>query len=326
MGYLTVLGRLCTQVLMVVEKVYQEMNILKCSFGFNDVTLSCHFTLAPEDLGGIDIEWSTKPADIQKEETVVIWYAGDHRIYNDFDHRFQSRVQFVSPDPESGNGSITINDLKLTDSDTFQCKVKKLPGISSIIIRLDVMERPTKPVCNPEVVVEMGQTVVLSCIGSQGSPPMWYTWSKESREKMLPGDLFLTITGEDVLGPYVCNAENLVGSETCTATLILKSAVSNVAVSAAVTVIVLLMIITISAIVFFCRKRKNVENFGSEIRVDELPPHKWLLKKRQQAVSSVYVQKELSNCENVFNNVHIENLSKGERQDGHPGEKQQKEV
>uniref|UniRef100_A0A3B4X7D9 Ig-like domain-containing protein n=1 Tax=Seriola lalandi dorsalis TaxID=1841481 RepID=A0A3B4X7D9_SERLL len=257
----------------------------------DDVTLSCHSTL--------------------KEETVVIWYAGDHRIYNDFNHRFQSRVQFVSPDPESGNGSININDLKLTDSDTFQCKVQKLPGISSIIIRLDVMERPTKPVCNPEVVVEMGQTVVLSCIGSQGSPPMWYTWSKESREKMLPGDLFLTITGEDVLGPYVCNAENLMGSETCTTTLILKSAVSNVAVSAAVTVIVLLMIITISAIVFFCRKRKNVENFGNEIRVDELPPHKWLLKKRQQAVPKRIV---------------LERNQVGERQDGHPGEKQQKEV
>uniref|UniRef100_A0A3B4U1V6 Ig-like domain-containing protein n=1 Tax=Seriola dumerili TaxID=41447 RepID=A0A3B4U1V6_SERDU len=227
----------------------------------DDVTLSCHFTFDPDDLGGIDIEWSTKPADIQREETVVIWYAGDHRIYSDFDHRFQNRVQFVSPDPESGNASITINDLKLTDSDTFQCKVRKLPGISSILIRLDVMERPTKPVCNPEVVVEMGQTVVLSCIGSQGSPPMWYTWFKESREKMLPGDLFLKITGEDVLGSYVCNAENLVGSDTCTATLIMKPAVSNVAVSAAVTVIVLLMIIIISAIVFFYIKPQSNSKF-----------------------------------------------------------------
>uniref|UniRef100_A0A3B4VG25 Ig-like domain-containing protein n=1 Tax=Seriola dumerili TaxID=41447 RepID=A0A3B4VG25_SERDU len=229
----------------------------------DDVTLSCHFTFDPDDLGGIDIEWSTKPADIQREETVVIWYAGDHRIYSDFDHRFQNRVQFVSPDPESGNASITINDLKLTDSDTFQCKVRKLPGISSILIRLD-----------------------LSCIGSQGSPPMWYTWFTESREKMLPGDLFLTITGEDVLGPYVCNAENLVGSETCTATLIMKPAVSNVAVSAAVTVIVLLIII-ISAIVFFCCKRKNVENFGNEIREDELPPHKWCLRTQLFHLSNI---------------------------------------
>ena len=259
----------------------------------DNVTLTLHFTLAPEDLGAIDIQWSTKPADIQREETVVIWYAGDHRIYSDFDHGYKGRVQFVSPDPESGIGSITINDLKLTDSDTFQCTVRKLPGISSIIIRLHVMERPTKPVCIPEVVVEMGQTVVLSCSGSQGSPPMWYTWSKENREEMLPhnamvdsGDLFLTITGEDVLGPYVCTADNLVGSETCTATLIMKSAVSIVAVSAPATVIVLLMIITIPAIVFFCRKRKNVENFGNDIRVDELPPHKWLLKKRQQAVGN----------------------------------------
>ncbi|KAK0154534.1 hypothetical protein N1851_003364 [Merluccius polli] len=85
------------------------------------------------------------------------------------------------------------------------------------------MERPTKPVCNPEVVVEMGQTVVLSCSGSQA------------------------------------------------------------------TVLVLLMVITISAIVFFCRIRRSVENFGNDIRVDEPPPHQWLLKKRQQAVPKMIV-------------------------------------
>ena len=36
--------------------------------------LDCHFTLAPEDTGPLDIEWSVLPSDNQKEEKVVSLY------------------------------------------------------------------------------------------------------------------------------------------------------------------------------------------------------------------------------------------------------------
>lgn len=256
----------------------------------DSVTLACHFTLDPEDLGGIDIEWSTKPADVQKEERVVIWYARDHHIYNHFDP-FRNRVQFVSQHPANGNASITINDLKTTDSDTYKCKVQKPPGIGNVIIRLHVMERPTKPVCHLEGVVEMGQKIVLKCKVEKGSPPVWYRWS--SNDRMIPlsampdpltGRLPLTINTEDVRGPYVCTAQNLVGSEMCNLTLAFKSTGNAVAISAATTVCVLLMIIIIAAILF-CRRFARKEECGNEIRVDELPPHRRLPKKNQKAVS-----------------------------------------
>lgn len=35
------------------------------------VKLDCQFTLAPEDSGSLDIEWSLQPSDTQDEEKVV---------------------------------------------------------------------------------------------------------------------------------------------------------------------------------------------------------------------------------------------------------------
>lgn len=220
---------------------------------------------------------------------MVIWYARDHRIDNHFDP-FQNRVQFVSQHPANGNASISLNDLKPTDSDTYKCKVQKPPGIGNAIIRLHVMERPTKPVCYLEGVVEMGQKVVLKCKVDKGSPPVWYRWS--SNDRMIPfstmsdrltGHLPLTIKTEDVLGPYVCTAQNPVGSETCSLTLVIKPTVNALAISAATTACVLLMIIIIAAILCCRRFARSVEECGNDIRVDELPPHRWLPKKNQKA-------------------------------------------
>uniref|UniRef100_A0A7N8XC54 Ig-like domain-containing protein n=1 Tax=Mastacembelus armatus TaxID=205130 RepID=A0A7N8XC54_9TELE len=132
----------------------------------DSVTLRCHFNLAPEDLGVLDIEWSIKPSDVREEETLVIWYAGNH-IYDGYDP-FRGRVQFVSPDPASGNASISITDLTPTDHNTYQCKVRKLPEISMTNMDLNVMERPTVPECNLEGVVDLGHNVVLRCRITQG--------------------------------------------------------------------------------------------------------------------------------------------------------------
>uniref|UniRef100_A0A7N8WSZ2 Ig-like domain-containing protein n=1 Tax=Mastacembelus armatus TaxID=205130 RepID=A0A7N8WSZ2_9TELE len=254
----------------------------------DSVTLRCHFNLAPEDLGVLDIEWSIKPSDVREEETLVIWY-----------DPFRGRVEFVSPDPASGNASISITDLTPTDHNTYQCKVRKLPGISMINICLNVMERPTEPECNLEGVVDLGHKVVLRCRSTQGSSPMWYSWYKESRNEMLPndgyvnsvqGDLFLTVTKENILGTYICTAQNLVGMDTCRLTLKFSSAVRiRVAAAAAGTALITIIII---AIIIFCHHKRKIElHLGCEIIEDEMPPHKWLPKKSQQVIPSRSVLK-----------------------------------
>ncbi|XP_026168356.1 coxsackievirus and adenovirus receptor homolog [Mastacembelus armatus] len=273
----------------------------------DSVTLRCHFNLAPEDLGVLDIEWSIKPSDVREEETLVIWYAGNH-IYDGYDP-FRGRVQFVSPDPASGNASISITDLTPTDHNTYQCKVRKLPGISMINMDLNVMERPTEPECNLEGVVDLGHKVVLRCRSTQGSSPMWYSWYKESRNKMLPndgyvssvqGDLFLTVTKENILGTYICTAQNLVGMDTCRLTLKFSSAVRiRVAAAAAGTALITIIII---AIIIFCHHKRKIElHLGCEIIEDEMPPHQWLPKKSQQVIPSRSVLKE------EFKNKMLEN-------------------
>ncbi|KAL7389664.1 hypothetical protein ABVT39_007927 [Epinephelus coioides] len=256
------------------------------------VTLTCLFKLAPEDLGVLDIQWSIRPADISQDEILVVWYAGNH-IYDNYDP-FGHRVKFVSPNPASGNASKRITDLKMTDTNTYECKVRKLPGIRSSIIHLDVMKKPTKPDCHVEGVVELDRRVLLRCRGTQGSPPIWYRWSMYGTEKSLPfdstvdstqGDLSLTITKEVAPGTLVCTAQNLVGMKSCQVDLRLKT-------SPGVTITVAVMgatvfIIIITAIIVFFYKRRKVENSGNEILEDQLPPHKWLPKKAfHQAVPS----------------------------------------
>lgn len=262
----------------------------------DSVTLSCHFNLSPEDLGVLDIEWSIRPSDVHGKDANIIWCSGD-RIY-DGDDPFKGRVQFVSPDPASGNASITITDLTPTDTNTVQCKVRKVPGIAMINVRLHVMEKPALPECNLEGVVELGHKVVLKCRSTQGSPPVWFRWSKLSRDKILPndayvdsvqGDLFLTVTREDVLGTYVCTAQNLVGMDTCLLTIKFNSAVNTVAATAAAVIVPMAIIIVI--IFVFCHKKRKIgQHSDNDILEDEMPPHKWLPQRCQQVIPSISVQ------------------------------------
>uniref|UniRef100_A0A3Q3RZ41 Ig-like domain-containing protein n=1 Tax=Mastacembelus armatus TaxID=205130 RepID=A0A3Q3RZ41_9TELE len=249
----------------------------------DSVTLKCYFIPAAEDLGELDIEWSIKPSDAHGEETRIIWNAGNHMYYG-YDP-LRGRVQFASPNPASGNASIRITDLRATDQNTYQCKVKKLPKISMTKMDLNVMERPTASECNLEGAVDLGHNVVLRCRSKQGSPPMWYNWSKDSSDKMLPndacinsvrGDLYLTVT-RDVLGTYICTAQNIVGMDTCSLTLKFNLAVRvRIAVAAAATVlipiisIIMIISIIITIIVCCCYRINTVQQIAIEIVKDEI--------------------------------------------------------
>lgn len=65
-------------------------------------------------------------------------YAVD-RIYNHYYAAMTGRMQFTNPDPRSGDGSLDILNLKSADTGTYQCKVKKAPGVQSQKIQLTVL-------------------------------------------------------------------------------------------------------------------------------------------------------------------------------------------
>ena len=74
----------------------------------------------------------------------VILYSGD-RSYEDYYIEMKGRVHFNSADPKNGDASINLTGLKSADSGTYQCKVKKAPGIRSRRMLLIVMGEWKQP-------------------------------------------------------------------------------------------------------------------------------------------------------------------------------------
>ncbi|KAK0152503.1 Coxsackievirus and adenovirus receptor [Merluccius polli] len=246
------------------------------------VKLECHFTLAPEDFAPLDIEWSLLAPDNQNEEKVVILYYGD-RAYEDYPF-MKGRVQFNMADPKNGDASINLTGLRLSDTGTYRCKVKKAPGIRSRKILLTVMVKPSRPRCYAEGPTEQGKDVVLRCVCEEGTIPLRYTWEKISDSKLLPASAVLDAVGgtmnvrnalTSVSGTYRCKATNRVGNEEC----ILHVNITPPAGIIAGAIIAVLLILIIIAIILFCccraRQRKKYDKeICNEIREDASPPRR----------------------------------------------------
>ncbi|XP_058481347.1 coxsackievirus and adenovirus receptor homolog [Solea solea] len=245
----------------------------------DSVTLSCHFGLAPEGLGHLDIEWSIKPLNISEEETTVAMCV-DNRTYEDY-YPFKDRAKFVSPDPASGDASIVIKELRPTDSAVYQCKVRKLNRLSSIRINLTVKARPAKPKCYVKSKSLEPCEVVLGCTTTEASTPILYSWVKENTENLLPvgafadshnGDLLLN---QDIQGTFVCTVHGSVGVETCA--IELESCNTEANTVTLLAVLAMFLTFPTVAIVVACCYKRNDTHFGNEILEDCSPPNKRLL-------------------------------------------------
>ncbi|KAL2095260.1 hypothetical protein ACEWY4_009979 [Coilia grayii] len=248
------------------------------------VKLDCRFTLAPEDSGSLDIEWSLRPADTQGEDKVVILYSGD-RAYENYYAPLKDRVHFFSNDPKNGDASINLLALKSADTGTYQCKVKKVPGIHSRKVVLRVMVAPSKPRCYAEGASQVGKDVVLRCASSEGTSPINYSWERMTGTKLLPasavmdpvsGTLSIRNASEAFSGMYRCTARNRVGTQECAVELNITPPPNTAGIIAAAVICVLLALIIIAIILFCCcrvRNRKKYEKeISYEIREDVPPP------------------------------------------------------
>uniref|UniRef100_A0A8D1QC10 CXADR Ig-like cell adhesion molecule n=1 Tax=Sus scrofa TaxID=9823 RepID=A0A8D1QC10_PIG len=147
--------------------------------------LPCRFTLGPEDQGPLDIEWLLSPADNQKVDQVIILYSGD-KIYDDYYQDLKGRVHFTSNDLKSGDASINVTNLQLSDIGTYQCKVKKAPGVGNKKIQLTVLLKPSGTRCYVDGSEEIGNDFKLKCEPKEGSLPLLYEWQKLSNSQKLP--------------------------------------------------------------------------------------------------------------------------------------------
>nr|XP_020006734.1 coxsackievirus and adenovirus receptor isoform X3 [Castor canadensis] len=147
--------------------------------------LPCKFTLSQEDQGPLDIEWLLSPSDNQQVDQVIILYSGD-KIYDDYYEGLKGRLHFTSDDLKSGDASINITNLQLSDIGTYQCKVKKAPGVANKKVLLTVLVKPSGTRCFVDGSEEIGNDFKLKCEPKEGSLPLRYEWQKLSDSQKMP--------------------------------------------------------------------------------------------------------------------------------------------
>lgn len=282
------------------------------------VKLDCQFSLAPEDSGPLFIEWNLLASDRQKEDNVLILYAGD-RAYEDYYAPMEGRIHFSSAFPKHGDASINLTELKLSDSGTYHVRVKKVPGVDDRKFLLKVMPKPSKPRCYAEGPTHEGKDIVLKCLSMESTNTLQYSWERTSDNKLLPasavmdpvgGTLNVREASTSASGTYLCTVRNRVGTEQCVLYLNVTPPPNTGRIIAGAIIAVLLILIII-AILLFChwraRHRKKYEKETSNEIIEDAPPPK----RRISTASSFNVGSQHSSLGSM-SNLHKYNRMKPE--------------
>ncbi|XP_051524248.1 coxsackievirus and adenovirus receptor homolog [Myxocyprinus asiaticus] len=247
----------------------------------DSITLGCKYTVDPSDVGELDIEWTAVSQDMTQKDQLILSYNGG-KEYKLGDPSLMSRLQFVE-DPSRGDATVTISNLQVPDTGTYQCKVKKSPGFDSRKITLLVLVRPSVPKCWVEGSEEKGGTVSLHCKSSQGSPPLKYAWTKESgnmpptaTQNPQTGEMLIRNHSDSYMGKYLCEVSNEVGTERCTYVLQAYNPTNKVGVIVGAVIgallLLLLLLLLIWLLICCCNKRRYEKEVANEIREDVAAP------------------------------------------------------
>ncbi|XP_037536515.1 V-set and immunoglobulin domain-containing protein 8b [Nematolebias whitei] len=246
-----------------------------------DVNLECTYTLATTDTGEMDIEWSNVSPDMTQKDKLILSYSGGQTHF--YDSSFSNRLKFLT-DPKQGNASIAISSVKLSDTGTYQCKVKKAPGVDMRKVTLVVLVPPSKPKCWVEGSEEKGGTVSLRCKSYQGSIPLSYVWTRETGGAMpatatqdsTSGELLIKNHTDSNTGTYMCEAKNAVGQDKCTYALRAYNPINKAGVIAGAVIGALLLLLLLLFLIWFllsyCNKKRYQKEVANEIRHDAPAP------------------------------------------------------
>ncbi|KAM9294149.1 V-set and immunoglobulin domain-containing protein 8 [Gastrophryne carolinensis] len=250
----------------------------------DSVTLGCTYVLDPMETGNIDIEWSKMNPDSTGLDTVILTYM-DNAIVPKGPSSLIGRLSFTAMDPSNGDASITLAHLDVSDSATYQCKVKKNPGVASRKVKITVQVVPANPRCWVEGDQTYGNDVTLKCKSDEGTPPLSYRWSKIAgptnpatpvlNMASLNGDLLIRNLSEVYTGKYQCTVGNMVGSGICVVDLSASSANRTGIIVGAVLgalFLLLLLLLLIWCLICCCNKRRYEKEINNEIREDVAAP------------------------------------------------------
>ncbi|NXC24478.1 VSIG8 protein, partial [Campylorhamphus procurvoides] len=87
----------------------------------------------------------------------------DHHVNYGAGSGLQDRVAFVHTDPGQYDASIRLADLQVSDTGTYQCRVKKnTVAVHEVIVTVQA-EKPATPQCWSEGELIEGGAVLLRC-------------------------------------------------------------------------------------------------------------------------------------------------------------------
>ncbi|KAM9214788.1 LOW QUALITY PROTEIN: V-set and immunoglobulin domain-containing protein 8 [Leptosomus discolor] len=200
----------------------------------DSVKLGCPYVLEPEDHGqGVGIEWIQITPERPSPENVFLSYH-DHHVNYGSGSGLQDRVAFVQNDPSQYDASIRLADLQVSDTGTYQCRVKKnTVAVHEVIVTVQgdgvrlPAEKPAPPQCWIEGEVIWGSSILLRCYSRGGATPLAYQWAKLADGYgggHLPsgtiqgrgaGDLLIHSLSKAHTGIYQCRVTNRVGYAVC---------------------------------------------------------------------------------------------------------------
>ncbi|KAM9846607.1 immunoglobulin superfamily member 11 [Aulostomus maculatus] len=204
-----------------LEVIRGDSIILPCSF----------FTSSP--LSRLNIIWTLAPFSSPESPIQVIVYDHGQTIE---DPALIGRVGFTGI-PWSAD--IILNDTHVSDAGVYRCMVNNPPetadpGIGELV--LSVLAPPSLPVCQWDGNIDMGGSVTLSCVVTEGVPTPEIHWDKMNPEDIslpvnMEGDLSASVqiinVSSQASGLYRCSATNLLGTENCYVNLSIYSESSS---------------------------------------------------------------------------------------------------
>uniref|UniRef100_A0A8C6X8V3 Ig-like domain-containing protein n=1 Tax=Naja naja TaxID=35670 RepID=A0A8C6X8V3_NAJNA len=195
------------------------------------VKLGCPFSSDPEDNtpdNDWDIQWKQVKPGPHPQYNPLLGYH-DHRIIYPGPPDLQKRVGFISSNPSLYDASMQLRDLQMSDSATYECTVKKTTEATRKVT-ITVQEKPALPRCWIIGEIAYGNSIMLRCLASTGSPPLSYHWSMAGGNyhdwmpsasecppscSLTPGDLQIRDLCDDHVGIYECSVGNNVGTAYC---------------------------------------------------------------------------------------------------------------
>ncbi|XP_067431371.1 V-set and immunoglobulin domain-containing protein 8a [Thunnus thynnus] len=266
------------------------------------VTLDCSYTLSPLDTGELDIEWSVvSPDTTQKDQMLMSYSSGTKYVHGN--HALVNGISFAAPDPSLGDASLSIALLTPAHSATYQCKVKKSPGVDMRKVSLVVMAKPSVPKCWVEGGELVGEALSLHCKSAKGSTPLKYMWRRESAgpipaaatQNAATGELKISNHSQSFAGIYLCEVNNAVGTEHCRINLKANKPPNRAAVIVGTTVgsllLIFILLVFIGVIYWKLSNRRRYEKeFSNEIREDVPPPESRPVSRRTSRSASQHPQ------------------------------------